>query len=108
MKLIANQAYENMGLASSQLLRPVLDGLMCNTPEAHRIIELARREGVGAAASRRSAAGWEVQSGLKRRASMSAPLRFAADQCGQRAVIGGRGHTIPPRGLPTMPPCTRP
>ena len=53
MKLIANQAYENMGLASSQLLRPVLDGLMCNTPEAHRIIELARREGVGAAVSGR-------------------------------------------------------
>ena len=53
MKLIVNQAYENMGLASTQLLGPVLDGLMRNTPEAHRFIELAEREGVGAAVARR-------------------------------------------------------
>jgi enoyl-CoA hydratase len=46
MKLIVNQAYENMGLASTQLLGPVLDGLMRNTPEAKRFIELAEREGV--------------------------------------------------------------
>jgi enoyl-CoA hydratase len=53
MKLIVNQAYENMGLASTQLLGPVLDGLMRNTPEAHRFIELAEREGVGAAVAQR-------------------------------------------------------
>ena len=53
MKLIVNQAYENMGLASTQLLGPVLDGLMRNTPEATRFIELAEREGVGAAVARR-------------------------------------------------------
>jgi hypothetical protein len=47
-----NQAYENMGLASTQLLGPVLDGLMRNTPEAHCFIELARCEGVGAAVAR--------------------------------------------------------
>lgn len=55
MKLIVNQAYENMGLASTQLLGPVLDGLMRNTPEAHRFIELAEREGVGAAVAQRDA-----------------------------------------------------
>jgi hypothetical protein len=55
MKPLVNQAYENMGLASTQLLGPVLDGLMRNTPEANRFIELARREGVGAATSGRSA-----------------------------------------------------
>jgi enoyl-CoA hydratase len=55
MKLIVNQAYENMGLASTQLLGPVLDGLMRNTPEAREFIELAEREGVGAAVSRRDA-----------------------------------------------------
>src|SRR6201990_52429 len=33
MKLIVNQAYENMGLAGTQLLGPILDGLMRNTPE---------------------------------------------------------------------------
>jgi enoyl-CoA hydratase len=53
MKLIVNQAYENMGLASTQLLGPILDGLMRNTPEAKRFIELASSEGVGAAVARR-------------------------------------------------------
>jgi enoyl-CoA hydratase len=56
MKLIVNQAYENMGLASTQLLGPVLDGLMRNTPEAHGFIELAEREGVGAAVAERDGA----------------------------------------------------
>jgi enoyl-CoA hydratase len=53
MKLIVNQAYENMGLASTQLLGPVLDGLMRNTPAAREFIELAERDGVGAAIARR-------------------------------------------------------
>jgi len=53
MKLIVNQAYENMGLASTQLLGPVLDGLMRNTPDARRFIELAEQQGVGAAVARR-------------------------------------------------------
>ncbi|HEV7163228.1 MAG TPA: crotonase/enoyl-CoA hydratase family protein, partial [Solirubrobacteraceae bacterium] len=53
MKLIVNQAYENMGLASTQLLGPVLDGLMRNTPDAERFIELAEREGVGTAVAER-------------------------------------------------------
>ena len=55
MKLIVNQAYENMGLASTQLLGPVLDGLMRNTPEARHFIELAESDGVNAAISRRDA-----------------------------------------------------
>ncbi len=53
MKLIVNQAYENMGLASTQTLGPILDGLMRNTPDAGEFIELAERDGVGAAVSRR-------------------------------------------------------
>jgi enoyl-CoA hydratase len=48
MKLIVNQAYENMGLASTQTLGPILDGLMRNTPDAKRFIERADSEGVGA------------------------------------------------------------
>jgi enoyl-CoA hydratase len=55
MKLIVNQAYENMGLASTQVLGPILDGLMRNTPDAHRFIELATREGVSQAAAQRDA-----------------------------------------------------
>src|SRR6478609_3570478 len=53
MKLMVNQAYENMGLHSTQLLGPVLDGLMRNTPDAKRFIELAEREGVPAAVAER-------------------------------------------------------
>ncbi len=53
MKLVVNQAYENMGLASTQTLGPILDGLMRNTPDARRFVELAEREGVRAAVSER-------------------------------------------------------
>src|SRR3984893_8188581 len=38
-KLMVNQAYENMGLASTQTLGAVLDGLMRNIPEAHAFIK---------------------------------------------------------------------
>ena len=55
MKLIVNQAYENMGLASTQLLGPVLDGLMRNTPHARRFIELAEAEGVASVIAQRDA-----------------------------------------------------
>jgi len=53
MKLVVNHAYENMGLASTQTLGPILDGLMRNTPEALEFIETAATEGVGAVVERR-------------------------------------------------------
>ena len=53
MKLIVNQAYDNMGLQSTQTLGPILDGLMRNTPDAKDFIELAEREGVPAVVARR-------------------------------------------------------
>ena len=53
MKLIVNQAYENMGLASTQLLGPVLDGLMRNIPEAKRFIAMAEEQGVPAVVAER-------------------------------------------------------
>ena len=53
MKLIVNQAYEAMGLSSSQTLGPILDGLMRNTPDALRFIERAEREGVRTAVAER-------------------------------------------------------
>jgi enoyl-CoA hydratase len=53
MKLVVNQAFENMGLASTQALGPVLDGLMRNTPDARRFIETAERDGVPAAVAER-------------------------------------------------------
>jgi enoyl-CoA hydratase len=53
MKLIVNQAYESMGLANTQLLGPVLDGYMRNTPEALRFVEVASEEGVATAIAER-------------------------------------------------------
>jgi enoyl-CoA hydratase len=53
MKLIVNQAYENMGLHSTQTLGPILDGLMRNTPDAGEFIDKASSEGVRAATNER-------------------------------------------------------
>jgi enoyl-CoA hydratase len=53
MKLIVNQAYENMGLATTQLLGPVLDGYMRNTPDALRFVDVAAEKGVAAAIEER-------------------------------------------------------
>jgi len=53
MKLIVNQAFENMGLASTQTLGPILDGLMRNTPDALAFIGLAQDRGVRAATAER-------------------------------------------------------
>ena len=53
MKLIVNQAYEHMGLAATQTLGPILDGLMRNTPDAERFIERAARDGVSTAVAER-------------------------------------------------------
>ena len=47
MKLVVNHAYENMGLASTQTLGPILDGLMRNTPDALDFIEHGRARGRG-------------------------------------------------------------
>ena len=69
MKLVVNHAYENMGLASTQTLGPILDGLMRNTPDAKRFIELAEREGVpGAVAERDGPFGDYSQAGPEEQA----------------------------------------
>jgi len=53
MKLIVNQAYENMGLHATQLLGPILDGYMRNTPDGLRFVDTAAKQGVGAAVTER-------------------------------------------------------
>lgn len=53
MKLVVNQAFENQGLKSTQLLGSVIDGLMRNTPEAREFIEIAEKAGVPAAVAQR-------------------------------------------------------
>ena len=52
-KLMVNQAYENMGLASTQTLGAVLDGIMRNIPEAHAFIDHAAEHGVSSAVAER-------------------------------------------------------
>ena len=52
-KLMVNQVYENMGLASTQTLGAVLDGIMRNIPEARAFIEDAARHGVASAVAAR-------------------------------------------------------
>ena len=45
MKMIVNQAYDNMGLQSTQYFGPVLDGIMRNTPEGRGFVDTAFAEG---------------------------------------------------------------
>jgi enoyl-CoA hydratase len=52
-KLMVNQAFENMGLASTQTLGAVLDGIMRNIPEAHAFIDRAASQGVSSAVAER-------------------------------------------------------
>jgi enoyl-CoA hydratase len=53
MKLVVNQAYENMGLRATQTLGPILDGLMRNAPAGLAFVETASAEGVRAATVQR-------------------------------------------------------
>ena len=53
MKLLVNQTYENMGLASTQLLGTLLDGVARHTPEGIAWRTEAREHGVKAALTTR-------------------------------------------------------
>ena len=53
MKLIVNQAYDNMGLNGTQTLGPILDGAMRNTPEGREFVRVAMSEGVKAVVEKR-------------------------------------------------------
>ena len=54
-KLLVNQAYENMGLRSSQMLGTVFDGIARHTPEGIAWRDLAMKEGFREAVRRRDA-----------------------------------------------------
>ncbi len=53
MKLVVNQAYDNMGLQSTQTLGPILDGAMRNTPEGRQFVRDAMDGGVKSAVVKR-------------------------------------------------------
>ena len=54
-KLLVNQAYENMGLRTTQLLGTVFDGIARHTPEGVAWRDLAMKEGFREAVRRRDA-----------------------------------------------------
>ena len=53
MKLVVNQAYDNMGLQSTQTLGPILDGIMRNTPEGREFVNVTATQGVAEVIQRR-------------------------------------------------------
>jgi enoyl-CoA hydratase/carnithine racemase len=53
MKLLCNQWFEAAGVASSQVLGTLLDGIARHTPEGYGFQELAGREGFRAAVRQR-------------------------------------------------------
>ncbi len=55
IKLLVNQAYENMGLRTSQLLGTVFDGIARHTPDGIAWRDMAMREGFREAVRRRDA-----------------------------------------------------
>ena len=67
MKLIVNQTFDNMGLQSTQILGPILDGYMRNIPEGREFIEVAAKEGVGEAVRRRDAPFADYSQGPEER-----------------------------------------
>lgn len=61
-KLLVNQAYDNMGLAGTQLLATLFDGIARHTPEGRWFERLARDEGFRAAVDWRDS-GREIPDG---------------------------------------------
>ncbi len=55
MKLLVNQAYENMGLRTTQLLGSIMDGLMRHTPEGLEWRRLIDEKGIQEALRQRDA-----------------------------------------------------
>ncbi len=68
-KLLVNQAYENMGLRTSQLIGTVFDGIARHTPEGIAWRELAIREGFKEAVHRRDAPHGDYRYGRPDRSS---------------------------------------
>src|SRR4030042_291733 len=65
MKLLVNQAYENMGLRTTQLLGSLLDGLMRHTPEGLAWRRLIDEKGIREALRRRDVPFGDYSAGRK-------------------------------------------
>ncbi len=78
MKLIVNQAYDNMGLQSTQTLGPILDGIMRFTPEGIGFIDEAREHGVRSVIEKRDGPFGDYSQGApedqpRRRSELNLP-----------------------------------
>ena len=65
MKLLVNQAYENMGLRTTQLLGSILDGLMRHTPEGLAWRKLIDDAGIREAVRQRDAPFGDYSAGRR-------------------------------------------
>jgi enoyl-CoA hydratase len=65
-KLLVNQAYENMGLRSSQTLGTILDGVARHTPEGVEWRDMAMKDGFREAVRRRDGPWEDYGEGSKR------------------------------------------
>ena len=75
MKLIVNQAYENMGLGTTQKLGPILDGIMRNTPEGRDFVRTAMEEGVSKATAERDGPFGDYSQADASRRPKTSPVR---------------------------------
>ena len=62
-KLMVNQAYENMGLAGTQILATLFDGITRHSPEGRWFQELAETEGFHDAVAWRDSGRWIPEGG---------------------------------------------
>lgn len=67
MKLLINQAYENMGLRTTQLLGSILDGLMRHTPEGLAWCRTIEEKGIAAALDLRDGPFGDYRAGRRQR-----------------------------------------
>lgn len=86
MKLVVNQAYEMMGLRTTQMFGSVMDSMMRNTPEALKFIELCEREGVSAGVARRDGPFGDYSQG---KPGVNKPDRNHVVYAGSLAEKGG-------------------
>jgi enoyl-CoA hydratase len=63
-KLMINQAYDNMGLAGTQILATLFDGITRHSPEGRWFQELAADEGFHAAVEWRDSGRWIPEGGV--------------------------------------------
>lgn len=67
MKLIVNQAFDNMGLQTTQTMGVMMDGMMRNIPAGREFIRKAKAEGVGAVVADRDGPFEDYSQGGKDR-----------------------------------------